>query len=371
MALWIVMAALTAVASLSMLVPLYRGGRTERLAADGKQAIYRDQLNEIERDLARGLIAESEAAAARTEIARRLLHASDAASDNSAGSSDISRKVAAGVAAIAVPLLALGFYLNLGSPQFSDQPHSERISGSNEESDVGDLIERVEAHLGTNPDDGRGWELLGPVYLRLGRYDDAARAFANVLRILGPSARREADMGEAIMLASGNVVTVEARAAFERASELDENAIRPRFYLAVAHEQEGRSDEAIAAWRELLALAPANASWVAVARRALARLEAGSADLQGPNADDVEAAETLTPGERMDMIGGMVDRLAARLASDPDDVEGWARLIRSYMVLGKANEAEAALATARQEFAADGEMLAIVEAEARTLGLIE
>ena len=365
------MAVLTAVASLSMLVPLYRGRRTERLAADGKQAIYRDQLDEIERDLARSLIAESEAAAARTEIARRLLRASDAASDTDANSSDVSRKFVAGIAAIVVPLLALGFYLSLGSPQFSDRPLGERISAPNEESEAGDLIARVEAHLGANPDDGRGWELLGPVYSRLGRYDDAASAFANALRILGPSAQLEADMGEAIMLSSGNVVTVEARAAFERASELDKDAVRPRFYLAVAHEQEGRNDEAITAWRELLALAPANASWVAVARRALARLEEGAPDVPGPSAGDVEAVETLTPGERAGMIGAMVDQLAARLASDPDDAEGWARLIRSYMVLGKANEAESALATARQAFVADGDKMAIVETEARTLGLIE
>src|SRR5690606_850706 len=110
----------------------------------------------------------------------------------------------------------------------------------------------VETHLAANPEDGRGWELLGPVYVRLGRYPDAVRAFSNAQRILGPTAEREADLGEAITRANANVVTAEARAAFERAHALDKEAIRPRFYLAVALDQEGQREAAIAAWRDVL-----------------------------------------------------------------------------------------------------------------------
>ena len=142
-------------------------------------------------------------------------------------------------------------------------------------------------------------------------------------------------------------------------------------FFAFGLDQEGRSQEAIVAWRDLLAGAPANDPWVAVAHQALARLEGASPGVPGPSAADVEGAETLSAEERMVMIGGMVDALAARLASDPDDAGGWARLIRSYMVLGRAVEASAALETARQAFAADTGKLAIVETEARTLGLIE
>lgn len=371
MVLWIAIAALTAVASLSILVPLYRSRQDDRPTSDEKQAIYRDQLKEIDRDLGRGLIGETEAEAARTEIARRLLRASDAAADSEVKSSEWLRKFATGIAAIAVPILALGFYLYLGNPQLADQPLGDRLAEQNEESDIAELVARVEAHLTANPDDARGWELIAPVYSRLGRNDDAVDAYANALRILGANAKLEADMGEAIMRANEDVVTDEARAAFERANQLDKDAIRPRFFLALALDQEGKREEAIIAWGELLEGAPANAPWAAVARRALSRLEGGSSGLEGPSAADVDAAQSLTPEERMGMIGSMVDRLAARLDADPDDAEGWARLIRSYMVLDRVAEAESALDTARQTFADETEKLAIVENEAGTLGLIE
>jgi cytochrome c-type biogenesis protein CcmH len=371
MTLWIVMAVLTALAALSVLVPLYRHRNVERPAGEEEQAIYRDQLSELERDLARGLIGENEAEAARTEISRRLLRANEVAGEDGASASDRSRIVATVVAAIALPLATLGLYLYLGNPQLSDQPFAERVNAPDGDNRVGEVVARVEAHLSDNPEDGRGWELIGPVYVQLARYSDAAGAFANTIRLLGPSATRESNLGEAIVLANGNVVTAEAREAFERAIALDDTALRPKAFIAFGLDQEGRSEEAIAAWRDLLAIAPANAPWAGVARQELERLGGSAPGVPGPSAEDVEAAEALTSEERQGMIGGMVDRLAERLASDPDDAEGWARLIRSYMVLNRKEDAEAALKMARREFVADNEKLAIVEAEARAVGLIE
>lgn len=372
------MAVLTAIASLSILVPLYRRRRGDRSYGREQLSVYRDQLSEVERDLARGLIAEGEAEAARTEISRRILRAGDVAAKGAHKAGDRARRLAATVAVVAVPVAALGLYLSVGSPGLPDQPVAARMSAPLQQQDIAVLIARVEAHLAANPDDAHGWEMLGPVYLRMGRYGDAAVAFANTLRLLGPTAEREADVGEAIMRANGNVVSPEALAAFERAHALDKAAVRPRFYLAVALDQQGRTGEAIAAWHELLDSAPDDASWAAVARRALARLEgtpvagAGPAVApRGPSAEDVRAAASMTPEERMAMIGGMVDSLAARLEADPDDAQGWARLIRSYIVLGRTDDANAALATARREFDGDDEKLAIVEAQAQELGLIE
>jgi cytochrome c-type biogenesis protein CcmH len=273
MLLWIVMAVLTAAASLSILVPLFRRRRTDRSYGREQLSVYRDQLSEVERDLARGLIAEGEADAARTEISRRILRAGDAADKDARRAGERARRLAAAVAVVAVPLAALGLYLSVGSPELPDQPIAARMSLPPQEQDLAVLIARVEAHLAANPDDGRGWELLGPVYARMGRYDDAAVAFANTVRLLGPTAEREADIGEAIMRANGDVVTPEAHAAFERAHALDESAIKPRFFLAVALDQRGRADEAIAAWQALLDGAPENAPWAVVARQALARLE--------------------------------------------------------------------------------------------------
>jgi cytochrome c-type biogenesis protein CcmH len=371
MLLWIVMAVLAAAASLSVLVPLYRSRRVERQAGAEKLSIYRDQLAEVDRDLARGLVADSEAEAARTEIARRLLRASDDASLGESAPSDTTRKTAVVVAIVAMPLLTLGLYLAVGSPHLPDQPLGARLNASPQDQDIATLIARVEAHLAANPEDGRGWETLGPVYIRLGRNDDAVRAFANALRLLGATAEREANVGEAITRANGNVVTAEARAAFERAQALDEEAIRPRFYLAVALDQEGRKEEAIAAWRDILDGASPDAPWAEVARQALTRLEGAPPAQPGPSAEDVEAAESLSAEERTDMISGMVASLAARLEANPQDAEGWARLIRSYMVLDREAEARGALEKARNAVGSDTEKLAIVENEARRAGLME
>ena len=371
MTLWIAMAVLTAAASLSVLVPLYWSRRENRPMGEEKLSIYRDQLNELERDLARGLIAESEAGAARTEISRRLLRAGDAAMAEAGGSKDTTRKAATIVAVVVVPLAALGLYLWVGNPQLADQPIAQRLNSPAEEQDVGVLVARVEAHLADNPEDGSGWELIGPVYMRFGSYANAVTAFSNALRILGPTAERESNLGEAITRANGNAVTAEARAAFERARALDETDVRPRFFLAVALGQEGRNEEAIAAWRDLLVGAPENAPWAEIARQAIVSLEGAPPALPGPDTADIQAAEALTADERTTMIGGMVASLAARLEAEPDDPQGWARLIRSYMVLEREDEARAALESARAALGDEAEKLALVENEARALDLIE
>ena len=382
MLLWIVMAVFTAAASLSVLVPLYRE-RRGRAANAPELAIYRDQFAEVDRDLGRGLIADSEASAARTEIARRLLRADEAGVSGGAAAGGVApaggatqpgehpRRVAALVAIIGLPLVALGFYLLVGSPQLPDQPLAARLSSPLDRQDIGALVSRVEQHLAASPEDGRGWAVLGPIYVKLGRYDDAVRAFSNAIRLLGSDADREASLGEAIVRANQGVVTADARAAFERANQLDATAIRPRFYLAIGLGQEGKKDEAIAAWQALLNGAPPDAPWVQVAASALAKLQGGAADVAGPGptASDVEAAQKLTPDERLAMINGMVTQLAAKLDGDPSDAEGWAKLIRSYMVLGRGDDAKAALAKARQALAGDTTKLAAIDAAARELGL--
>jgi cytochrome c-type biogenesis protein CcmH len=79
----------------------------------------------------------------------------------------------------------------------------------------------------------------------------------------------------------------------------------------------------------------------------------------------------MAPEDRKAMIEGMVASLAAKLEADPADAEGWARLIRSYMVLDRPDEAKAALAMARAAKVGDSEGLAMIETEARSLGLVE
>jgi cytochrome c-type biogenesis protein CcmH len=370
MVLWIAMAILTAAASLTVLMPLYRARRAPAPAPE--LAIYRDQLRELDREVGDGLLPAGEANAARTEISRRLLRAADA-SGKAAPTGDGLRRAAALLAIVAIPVAAIGLYLFLGSPTLPDQPLGARLAAPPDTQDVAALVARVESHLAKDPDDGRGWELLGPVYLRLGRNDDAARAFANTIRILGSTSEREADLGEAIVRANDGTVTGDAKKAFERAGTLDPKAVRPRFYMALALGEDGRKEEAVAAWKALLAEAPAGgAAWADVARSALAELEApAGSPTPGPTADDVKAAADMSAEDRQAMIAGMVETLSERLKTDPGDADGWARLVRSYIVLGDRAKAEEALARARLALAADPEKLSIVESEAKAKGLVQ
>jgi cytochrome c-type biogenesis protein CcmH len=363
---WIAMAVLTAAASLAILAPLYRtrsGGGAARVAV----AIYRDQLAEIDRDVARGVIAETEADAARAEIGRRLIKESSV-ERVPARAGDVRLAILAG--AVGVPLAALALYLAIGAPAVLDSPLAARQNAPLADQDPAILLARVEAHLAAAPEDGQGWEVIAPAYARLGRHDDAAKAYANAIRILGSDANREAGLGEALTAANDGIVTKEAREAFERALALEPDAIRPRFYLALAHGQDGDAPAAIAAWRALLADAPAEgAPWVEAAKAELARLEGQG--LRSPTESDIAAAASLGAEERAAMIDGMVASLAGRLAAQPNDPEGWARLIRSYVVLGRTGDAEAALARAREVFAGDAARQADLAALAQSLGLAE
>ena len=387
MVLWIAMAVLAAAACLPLLMALSRPVRGVAANAPAL-AIYRDQLGEIGRDVERGVVGEQDAAAARTEIARRLIRAGDAPVEKTEPQERL-RKLAI-VAIVGMPILALGLYLVVGSPFSPDQPFAARPDAQAER-EVLALVKKVEAHLAAVPDDGKGWEVLAPVYRRLGRAADAVTAYGKEISLLGATAEREADLGEAIAGANNGAVTPEAQAAFEQARQLSPDDPRPRFYLALALTQARRTDEARAAWQALLTNAPADAPWVSVASQQLAALggpltnppadssapavpatvtpPVAAATAPGPNAADVAAASAMAPADRQAMIAGMVASLAEKLKAAPDDPDGWARLIRSYVVLERRADAEAALADARNALAGDPAKLATVEATATDLGL--
>ena len=368
MMLWFVMALMTAAAIFAVLWPL---ARRLPLRTGSDVAVYRDQLDEIERDRATGLIGEREAEAARVEVSRRLLAAADAvAPAPPPDRSGWRRRTAALAALILLPLGAASLYLMLGSPDLTGQPQAARREISPEQRPIVELLGRVEAHLEQNPEDGRGWEVVGPVYMRLGRYDDAVNARKNALRLLGPAAEREADLGEALTGAQNGIVTAEAKEAFDRAVRLDPSDVRARYFIGLAAEQDGRPKEAAETWRALLAEASADAAWTGFVRESLARVDPDAAASQpGPNADDVAAASEMSPEQRNTMVRGMVSRLAERLKQDGTDVEGWLRLLRAYMVLGDKEQARAAAAEARRALASDPEKLRRVDELIKGLGL--
>ena len=366
---------MTAAALFAVLWPLSR--RPPGADASSHDAtVYEHQLRDLAREREHGAIAEGEADALRTEIARRLLAAADASAitPSSAGAATWRRRAVTITVVVALPLAALGAYLALGSPNLPGAPLAARNTPAGDAAPITELIARVEGHLEKNPDDGRGWEVLAPVYTSLGRFADAAKARRNVIRLSGANAQREADLGEAVINASNGIVTAEAKQAFDRALAHDPKDAKARFFLGLAAEQDGRRDDALTAWRDLLADATSDAPWAGAVRDAIARLDpAGSAPSRdpqaGPSNEDVAAASSLDPKQRDEMIRGMVDRLSSRLKQDGSDLDGWLRLIRSYTVLGDANKARAAATDARRSLANDTEKLRRIDDLSRALGL--
>ena len=278
MTLWLILALMTAAAIFAVIWPLARHAGPARSGSD--IAVYRDQLDEVERDLAAGLIGKTEAEAARVEISRRLLAAADAAQATppafNATSAAWRRRAVAVASLLALPIVAGGLYLLLGSPELaSAQPVAQRNVAPAPQS-IESLVAQAEAHLARNPEDGRGWEILAPVYMRLGRYSDSVAAWRNTLQLLGDSAEREANLGEALTAEANDVVTADAKAAFVRAVTLDETNVSARYYLGLAAEQDGQREKAAKIWRDLIAEAPAGAPWVTDVRNALARVESTS-----------------------------------------------------------------------------------------------
>lgn len=363
---WFVFALMTVAAIFAVLWPL---GRSSGAQDQGSEvAVYKDQLAEVERDLAAGLIPAPEAEAARVEISRRLLAAA-ASEPAMAPKTNLKWRRAAAVLALAgLPLVAVAVYMPLGSPKLQDFPLAQRERGSGMAQSLENLVVQVEQHLEKNPTDGRGWNVLAPVLERLGRFDDAVRAYRNSLTYNGESAERRSDLGEAMSAAAGGVVTAEAKAEFERAHALNADDPKANYFLGLAAEQDGRKDDAANIWRALLAKAPADAPWRVLVQSSLARVGGGGA-MPALSDETIAATKDMAEGDRNAMVRGMVDRLATRLKQNGDDVEGWLRLVRAYLVMGERDKAMGASADAQQAVASDAERLRQLNEGLKTLGV--
>lgn len=373
MTLWLVFALMTAAAIFAVLWPL---GRRSAAPGGSDIAVYRDQLDEIARDRASGLIGEAEAEAAKVEVSRRLIAAADAAeAEKSAGDrSPLWRRRATALAGLLLlPAGATALYMTLGSPQMPGQPLAERTRTVRQDRSIQDLVAQVESHLELNPDDARGYSVVAPVYMRLGRYADAVNARRRLLALSGENADRQADLGEALAAAANGVITVEAKAAFERALALDPNDLKSTYYTGIAAEQDGDKAKAASIWTNMLKDAPADAPWAPTVREALMRIGATPpppiAGNAAPSAADVAAAGSMSEKDRGDMVRGMVARLADKLKQDGNDLEGWQRLLRAYMVLGERDKAVAAAGDAKKALAGEPDKLRQIDDMIKSMGL--
>lgn len=261
--------------------------------------------------------------------------------------------------ALTAAILAGGalLYLRIGSPRQPDAPLSARTDAHE---DFATALARIERHLERDPDDVRGWSVLAPVYLRLGRADDAVRAYRQIVRLKGDTPENLADLAEAQVHRAQGVITAEARAGFEQAAGKDPTLAKAQWYLGLGAEQDGDKAKARKIWEAMVANAPPDSPLAAALRERIAALD-GAAPASGIAA--------LPPAERAQAIRGMVESLAARLREKGDDLEGWLRLVRAYRVLGEEEKARQALADARGHFAQNEPAMNRLAALARELGM--
>jgi len=374
MLFWIFVAVLTAAVCAVLLYPLLRGAKAGRDRRAGEEAVYRDQLSELDRDRAEGLITDAEADYARAEIGRRLLAVAAAPADapRSAGGYGLTQAFIV----VALPVVGLCLYLLVGHPGMPSQPLAARLA--NPGNDMAVLIVKAEQHLAQHPEDGKGWDVLAPIYFKSMRVGDAELAYRHAIALLGPSPERLDSLAEVLMATSENVVTDEAQDLLRQSLTLQPDNPRAEFYLALALEQAGKTGEAKAAFEALAKASPADAPWLPIVQEHIARnggapeapADTAAAKAPGnPTAADVASAETMNAGDRMQMIRGMVATLDARLKDDPDNFEGWMRLIRSYAVLKDDARAADALKRALTAFPPAGAEGRQLVALARELGL--
>ncbi|HEY7385021.1 MAG TPA: c-type cytochrome biogenesis protein CcmI [Beijerinckiaceae bacterium] len=363
MAIWLIFSLMTGAAVMAVLWPLSR--RPITTAADPDTQFYREQLAEIDRDLERGLLSAAEAEAARAEAARRLLRVGSARQNLGDVMDEPALRRRRAVSAIAlstIPLLALAVYGAYGSPRLPAQPLAARLQADQQGFDFAAAVMRIESHLAQHPEDGRGWEVIAPVYLNGGRGEDAVKAYGNVLRLLGENATRLASYGQALVTAAEGVVPAEARAAFERALTLEATNPKALYFMAHAAEQDGDRERARSHYAAILSSSPPDAPWVGLVRQELTRLGGETA---------VATITSLPGNEQQAAIRGMVESLAQRLDANGGTAEEWGRLVRSYTVLGERDKASASLGKARLALAKDQEALGRLDAIAHELAINE
>ncbi|MEN0088580.1 MAG: c-type cytochrome biogenesis protein CcmI [Pseudomonadota bacterium] len=351
----IICAVLSVIAMVAVLWPFLRTPEETEVGAQERSGLAA-RLANIESDEASGTMDPAEARAGRAEIARRML----ALEAEGAGGVERRSSLAGSLTlAAATAIFVVGggtaLYAVIGSPTYRDQPIAARIADGR---DITVLVAQVESRLLKNPDDVEGWAVLAPIYLRTGRFNNAADAFGNLARLSVDDEPRRASLlanqAEALTMGAQGRVIPRAVNIAQGALSIDPDNPKASFLTVLATDQAGEPEAALAQWRGLVDRFPNEAEIAQFAGQRIAALSGSeTASAPGPTAEQVEDAADMTTGDRMAMIEGMVDGLAARLSENADDLSGWERLIRSYIVLGDDESAREALATARSTFAED------------------
>jgi cytochrome c-type biogenesis protein CcmH len=352
MMLALVLVLMTLIVLATVIAPLVRTVRAPPERARFDRAVYRDQLKELDRDAARGLVAPGDSRAARLEIERRLL-ATEASPPLPAASINGSPWLA-GLLALLVATGAGALYLRLGAPEVADQPFADRAAERALDASNGHLdLDKTAADLGeklkANPQDADAWLLFARTEAALDQWQKSADAFRHAMALTNSRPDIAAAYGEMLVLAADGVVTPQARDAFAASLARDASNVAARYYLGLVKAQQGDTKGALDDWQKLANEQPAASPMRRELQQKLTELATTAglsvpavdppASPAGPDAAAVAAAQQMDPAQRDAMIRGMVAKLAVDLDAHPDDLQGWLRLARSYGVLGDSDKA--------------------------------
>lgn len=392
MVFWIVAILSTLCVAALLLVSLFQARRESVSGAASDISVYRDQLDEVERDRARGVLSETEAETVRIEVSRRLLEA-DRRGQAAAATVSGGQTLAAVLVPAVLLLGAGGLYLTLGAPGARDMPMTARLAALNEaaetrpsqaeaevlaagslpaapepEASFLDLMDKLRAAMDERPDDVPGLMLLARNEARLGNYVAARTAQEHLVAVKGEAATADdlAVAVEMLVFTAGGYVSPEAEGYLRRLLQDVPGHGAGRYFLGLLHAQNGRPDLAFPVWRRLLEQSPPDAPWSPVIRAEIGAIAAAAGldyeppQLRGPNADDVAAAGEMSAEDRAAMIRGMVEGLSTRLAEEGGPPEDWAQLVRALVVLGEEDRARAIYAEAKAVFGADEAAMAVI-----------
>lgn len=338
MEFWLLAIAITAIACAALYYA--SAGRAVNAApapADAAiRAHHRAQLREIGSDLASGKLTEAEAAAARGELARELIRLEQETPATGKGP-NLSRAPVV-VSLVLTALIAFGAYAYLGQPGLPSLPLAGRQDAKAQTIDLDAAIKRIEEQLAKTPDDLRGWQVIGPAYMQLGRFADAAKAYRRVLELAPPTPEGQVDLAEALIMGADGAANDEVRGLLTAALDADPGQARARYYLASDAMRAGNWPEAVIQWQALITLGKGDEPWMETARQGLAAAEANQMGVAPPAETDPDQAAA---------IAGMVQGLADRLYADGGTLEDWTRLVRSYLVLDQTQAAQKAYDAAK------------------------
>ena len=364
---WIVAAALTAAVAALIVRPLLRRPGPVAGRAGYDLEVYRDQLAEVERDLARGVIEAGQAEAARTEIGRRILTAAPPDSNEAAAPppARTSRTLAL-VLLAGIPLGTLAVYLALGRPDLPGQPLAGRMAAAHSEAPPPEVIAAVNhlaERLKAEPGNLEGWVLLAQSLAKMERLPEAVEAWRKAAALAPDDDELRGNLAEALTTANQGTVSDEARALFEALQAKTPAEPRAGHYLALARAQAGDFKGALERWAALVAASPADAPWLPLVRQRVAdmaerlKLDVTAVMPKPLPPRGAATGDSGVPADKAAAIRAMVETLAKKLEANPDDVTGWLRLARSYEVLGEPAKQLDALKKALAQAPRNAELL--------------